>query len=49
VGEDRFLVSFQKLSKFAFEGEIKVSLHEKGDRVELAVNDTGTGIRKTSC
>jgi signal transduction histidine kinase len=30
--------------KFTFEGEIKVSLKEKGDRVELAVSDTGTGI-----
>jgi signal transduction histidine kinase len=30
--------------KFTFEGEIKISLKEKGDRVELAVSDTGTGI-----
>ena len=30
--------------KFTFEGGIKVSLKEKGDRVELAVSDTGTGI-----
>ena len=30
--------------KFTFEGEIKISLTEKGDRVELAVSDTGTGI-----
>ena len=30
--------------KFTFEGEIKVSLKEKDDRVELAVSDTGTGI-----
>src|SRR6185503_16095797 len=30
--------------KFTFEGEIKVSLKEKGDRIELAVSDTGTGI-----
>ena len=30
--------------KFTFEGEIKVTLRETGDRVELAVSDTGTGI-----
>ena len=30
--------------KFTFEGEIKVSLTEKVDHVELAVSDTGTGI-----
>lgn len=30
--------------KFTFAGEIKVTLREKGDRVELAVSDTGTGI-----
>ncbi|HEX5966443.1 MAG TPA: GAF domain-containing sensor histidine kinase, partial [Pyrinomonadaceae bacterium] len=30
--------------KFTFEGEIKVTLKEKGSRVELAVSDTGTGI-----
>ncbi len=30
--------------KFTFEGEIKISLQENGDRVELAVSDTGTGI-----
>ena len=30
--------------KFTFEGSIKVSLKEKGDRVELSVSDTGTGI-----
>ena len=33
--------------KFTFEGEIKVSLKENGDRVELAVSDTGTGIPET--
>src|SRR4029079_8536677 len=30
--------------KFTFEGEISVALKEKGDRVELSVSDTGTGI-----
>lgn len=30
--------------KFTFEGEIRVTLREKEDRVELAVSDTGTGI-----
>jgi PAS domain S-box-containing protein len=30
--------------KFTFEGEIEVSLHRRGDRVELKVRDTGTGI-----
>jgi signal transduction histidine kinase len=30
--------------KFTFEGEIKVTLREKGDQTELAVSDTGTGI-----
>lgn len=30
--------------KFTFEGEIRVALREKDDRVELAVSDTGTGI-----
>jgi PAS domain S-box-containing protein len=30
--------------KFTFEGEIEVSLQKAGDRVELAVRDTGTGI-----
>jgi signal transduction histidine kinase len=30
--------------KFTFEGEIAVALKEKGDRVELSVSDTGTGI-----
>ncbi|HEU4767695.1 MAG TPA: GAF domain-containing sensor histidine kinase, partial [Pyrinomonadaceae bacterium] len=30
--------------KFTFEGEIKVTLQETDDRVELAVSDTGTGI-----
>ena len=30
--------------KFTFEGEIRVSLKEKDDRVELSVSDTGTGI-----
>ncbi|HKR14521.1 MAG TPA: ATP-binding protein [Pyrinomonadaceae bacterium] len=30
--------------KFTFEGEIRVTLREKDDRVELAVSDTGTGI-----
>jgi signal transduction histidine kinase len=30
--------------KFTFEGGIKISLKENGDRVELAVSDTGTGI-----
>ena len=30
--------------KFTFEGEITVSLKEEGDRVELSVSDTGTGI-----
>jgi signal transduction histidine kinase len=30
--------------KFTFEGEIAVSLRAKGERVELSVRDTGTGI-----
>ncbi|HEU4432587.1 MAG TPA: ATP-binding protein, partial [Pyrinomonadaceae bacterium] len=30
--------------KFTFKGEITVALKEKGDRVELSVSDTGTGI-----
>ena len=30
--------------KFTFDGEIKISLKEKGKQVELAVSDTGTGI-----
>ena len=30
--------------KFTFEGEIKVSLKETGENVELEVSDTGTGI-----
>jgi PAS domain S-box-containing protein len=30
--------------KFTFEGEIAVSLRERGDVVELAVRDSGTGI-----
>ncbi|HEU4712132.1 MAG TPA: ATP-binding protein [Pyrinomonadaceae bacterium] len=30
--------------KFTFEGEIRVTLREIDDRVELAVSDTGTGI-----
>ena len=30
--------------KFTFEGEIRVTLKEKGDSAELAVSDTGTGI-----
>ncbi|HET7113712.1 MAG TPA: GAF domain-containing sensor histidine kinase, partial [Pyrinomonadaceae bacterium] len=30
--------------KFTFEGGIKISLKENGDRIELAVSDTGTGI-----
>jgi signal transduction histidine kinase len=30
--------------KFTFEGGIKVTLREEGDRVELSVSDTGTGI-----
>ncbi|MGN6185526.1 MAG: ATP-binding protein, partial [Thermoanaerobaculia bacterium] len=30
--------------KFTFEGEIEISLRREGDRVELAVRDTGTGI-----
>ncbi|HVZ73802.1 MAG TPA: ATP-binding protein [Polyangia bacterium] len=30
--------------KFTFEGEIAVSLREQGERVTLAVRDTGTGI-----
>ena len=30
--------------KFTFEGEIRVTLREKDERVELAVSDTGTGI-----
>ena len=30
--------------KFTFEGEISVSLQQKGKRFELAVSDTGTGI-----
>ncbi len=31
--------------KFTLEGEIEVSLHERGDSVQLAVRDTGSGIR----
>jgi signal transduction histidine kinase len=30
--------------KFTFEGEIKVTLRDSGDTVELEVSDTGTGI-----
>ncbi len=30
--------------KFTFEGAITVSLHKHGDRIELAVTDTGVGI-----
>ncbi|HSY38095.1 MAG TPA: ATP-binding protein, partial [Polyangia bacterium] len=30
--------------KFTFEGEISVSLHSKGDEVELTVADTGVGV-----
>ncbi|HEY9622726.1 MAG TPA: ATP-binding protein [Crinalium sp.] len=30
--------------KFTFEGEISVRLHQAGDRIELAVQDTGIGI-----
>ena len=30
--------------KFTFEGEIKVSLHGRGNRVELVVTDSGVGI-----
>ncbi|HKT49095.1 MAG TPA: PAS domain S-box protein, partial [Candidatus Angelobacter sp.] len=30
--------------KFTFDGGIQVQLQDKGDHVELAVNDTGTGI-----
>jgi signal transduction histidine kinase len=30
--------------KFTFEGEIRISLRERDDRVELRVSDTGTGI-----
>jgi len=30
--------------KFTFEGEITISLKQEGDRVELSVSDTGTGI-----
>lgn len=30
--------------KFTFEGQIAVTLHRVGDRVELTVRDTGTGI-----
>jgi signal transduction histidine kinase len=30
--------------KFTFEGEIEVSLHQRGEQVELVVRDTGTGI-----
>ena len=30
--------------KFTFEGVITVSLHKHGDRIELAVTDTGVGI-----
>lgn len=30
--------------KFTFEGEIEVALDRRGDRVELSVRDTGTGI-----
>ena len=30
--------------KFTFEGKIEVSLREAGDRIELAVSDTGIGI-----
>jgi signal transduction histidine kinase len=30
--------------KFTFEGEISVALRARGERVELAVRDTGTGI-----
>ncbi len=30
--------------KFTFEGAISVGLHEAGDRIELTVGDTGTGI-----
>ena len=30
--------------KFTFEGEIRVTLRARGERVELAVRDTGTGI-----
>ncbi|MDM9385803.1 ATP-binding protein [Chlorogloeopsis sp. ULAP01] len=31
--------------KFTFEGEIAVSLHQIGDKVELKIRDTGTGIK----
>ena len=30
--------------KFTFEGEVTVALRRKGDEIELAVRDTGTGI-----
>lgn len=30
--------------KFTFEGQISISLHSVGDKVELIVKDTGTGI-----
>jgi hypothetical protein len=30
--------------KFTFEGEIKVTLRRRGDRVELSVSDTGVGV-----
>ena len=33
--------------KFTFEGEIQVSLHWAGERVELSVADTGVGIPQT--
>jgi signal transduction histidine kinase len=32
--------------KFTFEGEIAVALRARGERVELSVRDTGTGIPK---
>ena len=32
--------------KFTFAGEIEIGLRERGDRIELAVRDTGVGIAK---
>jgi signal transduction histidine kinase len=32
--------------KFTLEGEIRVSLRQLGERIELAVSDTGVGIRR---